>query len=184
MFTSKDIQAKERILMPIIIALSIVIPLVVAILMYMPRNVADSEPARLSYLPLFHAVLNGSTAIFLVGGLYFIKIKKIPFHRVCMLVAFALSSIFLVSYVIYHYSVPPAPYGGQGMIRNVYFFVLITHIILAASIVPLTLITLYRAFSADYAKHKKIARYTFPVWLYVAITGVVVYLMMQPYYPV
>jgi putative membrane protein len=85
--------------------------------------------------------------------------------------------------VTYHFTVPPAKFGGDGAIRVIYFFILITHIILAASIVPLALISIYRSFTAQYEKHKKIARITFPLWLYVAVTGVVVYLMMAPYYP-
>ena len=177
------IEAKDRIYMPIITALSIAIPLVVAILMYMPRKEAAIE-TNYSFQPLFHAVLNGATALFLLTGLYFIKSKQIALHRVSMLTAFALSSVFLISYVIYHFNVPTTKFGGEGSIRGIYFFILLTHILLATTIVPLALITFYRSFTGQFEKHKKIARITFPIWLYVAITGVVVYVLMSPYYPV
>lgn len=184
MLTAENSNPKDRIFIPIITALSIVIPLVVAVLMYMPRKaVPEAAGGTFVNLPLFHAVLNGSTAFFLSLGFYFIMKRKITLHRISMLTAFALSSIFLVSYVIYHYEVPPVRYGGEGVTRTIYFFVLITHIVLAGLIVPLALISIYRSFTSQFEKHKKIARWTFPIWLYVAITGVVVYLMMSPYYP-
>ena len=100
-----------------------------------------------------------------------------------MLTAAAISAVFLVSYVLYHSSVPQSKYGGVGTIRYIYFPLLITHILLAAAIVPLVLITLYRGLTANYAKHKPIARWTLPLWLYVTVTGVIVYVMMSPYYP-
>ena len=99
-----------------------------------------------------------------------------------MLTAFALSALFLISYVIYHSLAEETHFGGEGVIRYIYFFILITHIILAAAIVPLVLITLVRGLSNKFDKHRKIARWTFPLWLYVAVTGVVVYLMLRPYY--
>jgi putative membrane protein len=183
MQTVPNTAAKDKIFMPIIIALSIVIPIVVTLLMYMPRSqVVTSNGVITQFQPLFHAILNGLKAFFLLLGLYFIKGRKINLHRISMLTAFALSSIFLVSYVVYHYNVPSAKFGGIGAIRSVYFFILITHILLAGAIIPLALITIYRSFTAQYEKHKKLARYTFPIWLYVAVTGVVVYLMMSPYY--
>ena len=181
---NNSIAAKDRVFMPIITALSIAIPLVVSVLMLMPHNTALIAPESVSSLPLFHAILNGSTALFLSLGFYFIKNKKITQHRISMLTAFALSSVFLISYVTYHFTVPPAKFGGIGAIRGVYFFILITHILLAAAIVPLALISIYRSFTTQYEKHKKIARVTFPLWLYVAVSGVVVYLMMAPYYPI
>jgi putative membrane protein len=183
MFTAENASSRDRVFLPIITALSIVIPIVVAVLMYMPRKASGNTAGSLVNLPLFHAILNGATAFFLALGVYFIRNKKITLHRTSMLTAFALSSIFLVSYVIYHYQVPPMKYGGAGMVRGIYFFILLTHIVLAAAIVPLALITIYRSFTMQYAQHRKIARWTFPVWMYVAITGVIVYLMMSPYYP-
>lgn len=185
MLTAQDSRKQDKVFIPIITALSITIPLVVAILMFLPKTSIEptSGYGAFSALPLFHAILNGATAIFLMLGFSFIMARKITMHRTCMLIAFTLSSVFLLSYVTYHYLVPPATFGGVGTIRTVYFFILITHIILATAIVPLALLSIYRSFSNDFAKHKKIARWTFPLWLYVAITGVVVYLMMSPYYP-
>jgi putative membrane protein len=179
-FNTSSQSQKDRVFLPIITAVSVSIPLVVALLMYLPKEATES--GSLSNLPLFHALLNGSTALFLLLGLTFLRMKKIGYHRISMLTAFFLSSLFLVSYVIYHFNVNSTKFGGQGYVRYVYFFILLTHILLATSIVPLALTTIYRSFSKDFAKHKKLARWTFPIWLYVAITGVVIYIMMKPYY--
>jgi len=160
---------------------SVAIPLVVFTLFYIkPPDVRVSFDLKI--LPAFNASLNFSTAILLITGFYFIRNKKIRSHRLCMLSAFCLSSIFLISYVIYHTFTEPVSFGGQGLIRYFYFFILITHIVLAAVIVPLVLVTLTRALRERFDRHKKIARWTFPLWLYVAVTGVIVYLMLSPYY--
>ena len=176
-----EIQAKDNIYKPIIITLSILIPIVVAILMVIPgrQNSADSP---ISSLPLFHAVLNGSTALCLILGYFFVKGKQIKVHRTLMLSAFILSSIFLVSYVVYHYTFPPTKFGGEGFVRSIYFFILITHIVLATTIVPLALFAIYFALSNQIVKHKKVTKFTLPIWIYVSITGVIVYLLMSPYY--
>ena len=129
-------------------------------------------------LPLFNAVLNTITAILLLIGLVLILKKKRNTHKKVMWTAFGLSVAFLTSYLIYHYKVGDVHFIGTGMIRPVYFFILITHIILAAAIVPLVFITLYRATTNKFNKHKKIARWTWPIWFYVSITGVIVYLML------
>lgn len=173
-------KSKDSVYLPIIIALSIAIPFVVALLMLLPDKINLGESVK--NLPLFHAVLNGTTALALLLGFYFIKNKKIAYHRICMLTAFCFSSIFLISYVTYHVSVPAAKFGGEGNIRYVYFFILITHIVLATTIVPLALLAIYRGLTGEIKKHRQIAKITFPIWLYVAITGVLVYLFMQPYY--
>jgi putative membrane protein len=157
------------------------IPIVVAILMVLPGRESYSE-SSLASLPLFHAVLNGSTAICLILGYYFIKSKQIKVHRALMLCAFILSSIFLVSYVVYHYSFPPTKFGGEGSIRTIYFFILISHIVLATTIVPLALFAIYYALSNQISKHKKVTKFTLPIWTYVSITGVLVYVLMSPYY--
>lgn len=171
----------DKIAIPVIIALSIIVPIVVVILMYMPVrfNLFDTESGT---LPFFHALLNGSTAIALTIGYLFMSIKSYKWHRNTMILAFLLSAVFLVSYVISKISNAPVPYGGEGAIRYVYFFILITHIALSAIIIPLVLFTMYRGLSGQYEKHAKIARWTFPIWLYVAITGVLVYVFMWPYY--
>jgi putative membrane protein len=117
-------------------------------------------------------------------GVYFIKNKKRQAHKTVMLSAFTLSVLFLLSYVLYHSQAPATHYGGEGIIKIIYFFILITHIILAACIVPLALFTLLRAWRSEFVKHKAIAKWTFPIWLYVTITGVIVYFMISPYYQV
>jgi len=174
-------KAKQSIFFPIIIIVSILVPIVVTVLMFMPGQEVFGD---LSVLPLFHAILNGLTATFLIIGFFLIVNKKVSLHKACMVTALCLSSIFLVSYVVYHYNTGHTIYGGKGWIRPVYFGILISHILLATSIVPLALITVFRGFMNQIPQHRKIARWTFPIWLYVAITGVVVYLMMQPYYGV
>lgn len=174
-------NSKDRIVIPIIVALSIVVPIAVAILMVLPNRLSFGG-ADLSSLPFFHAILNGSTAVLLFTGFVLIKNKNMVMHRLCMLSAFGLSAVFLVSYVISKLSNEPVPYGGEGMMRPIYFFILITHIILATAILPMALLSIYRGISGEYGKHRKIAKWTFPIWLYVAVTGVLVYLFMMPYY--
>jgi uncharacterized membrane protein YozB (DUF420 family) len=131
-----------------------------------------------SQLPTVNAALNSLSAVFLLGGYLFIRAKRRNAHRVCMLSAFGCSILFLISYLIYHFQVGSVPFKGQGWIRPVYFTILITHTILATSVVPLALITLFRAVRERFAAHRRIARWTFPIWLYVSVTGVVVYLML------
>lgn len=171
----------DKIAVPIIIALSILIPIVVIILMYLPEryNVFGTQSGT---FPFFHAILNGSTALLLTVGYFLMNIKEYKWHRNVMIMAFVLSSVFLVSYVISKISNEPVPYGGEGILRYIYFFILITHIVLSAIIVPLVLFTMYRGLTGQYDKHAKIARWTFPIWLYVAVTGVLVYVFMWPYY--
>ncbi|MCF4100166.1 DUF420 domain-containing protein [Gillisia sp. M10.2A] len=171
----------DRVAVPVIISLSIIIPIAVLILMYLPEryNIFGTQSGT---FPLFHAILNGSTALFLMAGYFFMTIKEYKWHRNFMITAFLFSSVFLVSYVISKISNDPVPYGGEGVFRYVYFFILITHIMLSAIIVPLVLFTMYRGLTGQYDKHVKIARWTFPIWLYVAITGVLVYIFMWPYY--
>lgn len=171
----------ERIAVPTIIGLSIVVPILILILIYLPGRY-NFLGVQSGTLPLFHAVLNGSTALLLIAGYYFMSIKEYKWHRNLMITAFVLSSIFLVSYVISKISNEPVPFGGFGVARYIYFFILITHIVLSAIIVPLVLFTMYRGLTGQYKKHAKIARWTFPIWLYVAITGVLVYVFMIPYY--
>ncbi|MDQ3191845.1 MAG: DUF420 domain-containing protein [Bacteroidota bacterium] len=170
---------KEKSLMPLIIAISIIIPLAVAVLFFAPK--ADLG-GRITILPAINAVINGLTAIVLILAFLAIKNKNIELHKKLMYGAFFLSVLFLILYIGYHATAEPAIFGGVGFIKNVYYFVLLTHIVLAAAIVPLVLITYSRAFTEKFDKHKKIARWTLPLWLYVSITGVIVYLMIVPYY--
>ena len=131
-----------------------------------------------SDLPSLNACLNLTSAILILIGVYFIKKKNIRAHRACMLGAMGVSLAFLISYLVYHYQVGSVPFKSQGWIRSVYFTILITHTILAAAVVPLALITLSRALKGRFAAHRRIARWTFPVWLYVSVTGVIVYVML------
>ena len=132
----------------------------------------------LTELPTVNAALNAISAVFLVAGYCFIKAKNREAHRACMLGAFTSSTLFLLSYLVYHFQVGSVPFRGQGPIRIMYFSILVTHTILATIIVPLSLITLSRAIRGKFAAHRRIARWTLPVWLYVSLTGVVVYWML------
>ena len=161
-----------------IILLSVAIPVAVAVL-FMVRlpNVAP-----LTFLPPIYAAINALTAVLLVSALVAIKKKNSALHERLMKSAIFLSCVFLVMYVAYHMTSDPTPYGGTGFIRPLYYFILVTHILLSIGIIPMVLITYVRAISKHFADHKRIARITFPIWLYIAVTGVVVYLMIAPYY--
>jgi putative membrane protein len=175
-----EIKTDDKFYKPFIIILSIAIPVVVTILMLMPKIDAGFSNAAL--FPLFHAILNGTTFFVLLAGYYFIKNKNIRYHRASMVIALLLSTVFLISYVISHATIPSAKFGGEGILRPIYFFILLTHIILATTIVPLALFAIYRGLTGEIAKHKKIVKYTLPIWLYVSSTGVIVYLFMKQYY--
>ena len=176
-----ELKNSDRVMVPTIIGISILVPVLVVILMYLPERY-DFMGLELGSFPFFHAVLNFCTAILLIAGYYAMRSKAIKLHKNLMITAFFLSAVFLVSYVISKISNDPVPYGGEGIFRAVYFFILITHILLSAIIVPLVLFTMYRGLTGEVKKHRKIARYTFPIWLYVAFTGVLVYVFMAPYY--
>ena len=175
-------QNNDKVAVPVIVALSIIVPLAVAALILFPDVLSIDMGIERSTLPAFHAILNGSTALLLIVGLWFIRQKNIGAHRAAMLTAFGFSAIFLVSYVISKLNADPIPYGGEGFLKGLYFFVLITHIILSVPVLPLAMFAIYRGLSKSYTKHRKIVRWAFPIWLYVAITGVLVYLFMAPYY--
>jgi putative membrane protein len=162
--------------------LSIIIPVVVAVLFYMPQTGGLGD-LNVSFLPHLNAMLNSATAIALILGFIFIKKKKQRYHATAMLTAFGLSSIFLISYVIYHYQGTHTVFPGTGFIKVVYLSILLTHIVLAIIVVPFVLLAIYFGITRQLIKHKKTVRYTFPIWLYVAISGVLVYLMISPYYP-
>jgi putative membrane protein len=129
-------------------------------------------------LPALNATLNAISAIFLIVGYVFIRRREITKHRACMIAALVSSTLFLTSYVIYHLHVGSRPFQGHGTIRLVYFTILLTHVLLAIVIVPMALITLSRALARRFPRHKAIARWTLPLWLYVSVTGVIVYLML------
>jgi putative membrane protein len=178
-----------------IVAVSIAVPLAVAFLILVP-GVKVNFGFNTSVLPLFHAILNSTTAILLLASLWFIRHGQIQAHKTANLAAVALSAIFLVSYVIYHASNPSTLYGdlnhdghlddaekaAAGNLRYVYYFVLTSHILLSGIIIPFVLFTLQRAFRGNFERHRKLARITWPLWFYVAVSGVVVYLMVSKYY--
>ena len=137
----------------------------------------------ISQLPHLNALLNTTSAILLVLGYKFIRQRHIIAHRNCQVAAFVTSILFLTSYLTYHYYHGDTKFLGQGIVRPFYFAILISHIVLAIVIVPLVLITLYRAARGDFLRHRKIARWTLPLWLYVSVTGVIVYLMLYHIYP-
>jgi uncharacterized membrane protein YozB (DUF420 family) len=131
-----------------------------------------------STLPSVNAALNATSGVLLLIGYRFVRRGQTRAHRLCMLAAFIVSSLFLVSYLFYHYHAGSRPFTGQGWVRPVYFTILISHVILAAAILPLVLVTLGRALQGRFERHRRIARWTFPLWLYVSVTGVVVYWML------
>ena len=174
-------RKSDKVMVPAIVVVSFLVPVAVLILMYLPERY-EILGENFSNFPLFHAILNFFTGFLLVAGYIAMKKKELIWHRNLMISAFLLSAVFLVSYVISKISNEPVPFGGEGALRYVYFFVLISHILLSAIIVPLVLFTMYRGLTGEVERHRKIARYTFPIWLYVAVTGVLVYLFMIPYY--
>jgi len=166
----------------LIIVLSVIIPLAVAILFGVNLRKMGYDVQPLTFLPPIYATINGVTAILLITAVIAVKNGNRTLHERLMKLAILCSVLFLVMYVAYHMTSDSTSFGGEGVIRYVYFFILITHIVLSIVIIPLVLITYVKALAQRFDKHKKIAKITFPIWLYVAITGVVVYLMISPYY--
>ncbi|TDB63662.1 DUF420 domain-containing protein [Arundinibacter roseus] len=159
---------------------AIAIPLVVAVLLGIRQKVDLGEWT--STLPHINGAINSLTAFLLLVGRYFIAQKNVQAHRISMTAAFVLGSLFLVSYVIYHLTNDSTPFGGQGVIRPIYYFLLISHIVLSVVVVWFVLKAIYFAFSNQIAAHKKVVKWAFPIWLYVSVTGVIVYLLISPYY--
>lgn len=164
----------------ITIGISVAIPTVVVLLYYMPKTWAQG--VNFEFLPLVNACINGTTFILLLLALRAIKNGNRNLHQKLMWTSLSLSVLFLLSYVTYHSTAESTKYGGEGVLRYVYYFVLLTHILLSAIIVPMVLVTLFRALAERFDKHKKIAKITFPLWLYVTFTGVLVYILISPYY--
>jgi putative membrane protein len=169
-----DVEKKYK---RLIVGASIAVPIVVALLFSVKIEGYDT-----SFLPPIYATMNALTAVFLIAGVISIKNKKMDTHRRFMTAAVVFSALFLVLYVIYHATSSSTSFGGEGWIRPVYYFLLISHILLSVIIIPLVLFTYVRALSERFDKHRKLARITFPIWLYVAVSGVLVYLMISPYY--
>ena len=174
--TTNTTTTEEKKFKPWIIILSIAIPLAVALLFTI--KIPNVEP--LSFLPPIYATTNGITAVLLLISLTAIKNKKIALHKRLNNIALILSVAFLVMYVAYHMTSDPTKYGGEGTIKYVYYFILFSHILLSVTVIPFVLVTYVRALTGNFEGHRKIAKITFPIWLYVAVTGVIVYVMISP----
>ena len=161
----------------LIIVLSIVIPVAVAALFGIKIH-----GYNFSFLPPIYACINGITATLLIISYISIKNGNRARHEFLNKTCLILSGLFLVMYVLYHVTSEATAFGGEGVIRYIYFFILITHIVLSVTVIPLVLFTFSRALAGNFERHKRLARFTFPLWLYVAVTGVIVYLMISPYY--
>ncbi len=172
---------KEFNYVPWVVGLSIAINLIVVALLFVPK-IDGGTSFDITLLPLLNAILNSFTFVFLLAALFMILRKNVTWHKRFIFAAFTTTALFLVSYLTYHSMASSTSYGGEGVLQMVYYFILITHIVLAAVIVPLALLTLFRGLAMKVDKHRKIARWTMPLWLYVSLTGVIVYLMISPYY--
>ncbi|MFG6149190.1 DUF420 domain-containing protein [Halobacillus sp. B23F22_1] len=166
---------------PWVIGLSIAINAIVVTLLFIPE-IEGGTSFDIHLLPLLNAILNSFTFVFLSAALFMILRKNITWHKRFIFAAFTTTALFLISYLTYHSMSSSTSFGGEGFVAAVYYFILITHIVLAAVIVPLALLTLFRGLAMKVDKHRKIARWTMPLWLYVSLTGVIVYLMISPYY--
>lgn len=177
-----EVQSLEKKYNKWIVLLSVAIPLVVALLFGVNLRKMGFDVQPLSFLPPIYASINGLTAVLLVSAVVAIKNGNRKRHENLMKAAIACSVAFLGMYVAYHMTSDSTKFGGEGIIKYVYYFILFTHIVLSVAIIPLVLISYVRALSQVFDKHRKIAKITYPIWLYVAVTGVVVYLMISPYY--
>lgn len=174
--------AQERKYRKLITALSIIIPIAVAALFGINLRKLGFDVEPFTFLPPIYATINGVTAVLLIAAVLAIKKGKRKLHEKLNTLAILCSLAFLLMYIAYHMTSDSTSFGGEGVIKYIYYFILISHILLSIAVIPLVLTTLMRAKLGDFKKHRKIAKITFPIWLYVAITGVVVYLMISPYY--
>ncbi len=166
--------------------IALIVSIVVFVLVILLNKRVLNPPTEFPYfiykLPLLHAIINGTCAILLILSLKAIRAKNITKHKLLNLSAFGLSALFLISYVVYHFFVPETTYGGEGFLRYVYYTILISHVILAAIVLPLILLSFWYALNKKIDNHRKIVHFSYPIWLYVAVTGVLVYLLISPYY--
>lgn len=174
-------NVSEKTAYVIVIVLSIVVAGLVAVL-----NWGLSSRPEVGFdvhlIPKFYASMNALVAVCLAAGLYFVKAGKIELHKKAMGAAFILSALFLLAYVVYHTLADSTVHPGEGLVKNIYLFILLTHIVLAALMMPFILMTFYYSLSNKLEKHRKLAKFTWPVWFYVAVTGVILYFMISPYY--
>jgi putative membrane protein len=179
--TLSEGSINQRNYTPLVVGLSIAINVLIAILFFLPEY-EGLDHIDLTFLPMMNAIFNSFTFVFLLMALFAIKQKNITLHRRFIFAAFTTTALFLVTYVTYHFLAESTSFGGEGPVRYIYFFILLTHILLAIIIVPFALLTVARGLNMQVEKHRKIARWTMPLWLYVSLTGVIVYLMISPYY--
>ncbi|MFC3884924.1 DUF420 domain-containing protein [Bacillus songklensis] len=178
-----DSSKKDRNFTPLVVILSIVVNAIILLLFFSPIGYSGEVNFDIKIFPRLNAVFNSFTFIFLLAALYAIKKGNVKVHKRFVLAAFTTTLLFCVSYLTYHYlSAETTRYGGEGFLRSLYFFILITHSVLAAIIVPLALFSLIWGWTNQLDKHRKIVRWSMPIWLYVSFTGVLVYLMISPYY--
>jgi putative membrane protein len=175
--------SEDKLVFRVIMAISVVIFIAVVVLNRKVLPAPSILPDWTYFLPKLNAFINGICTLLLLISLYFIKQKNIAAHKAVNLTAFVLSSIFLISYVVFHWIAPQTYYPDNAPNANLYYVILISHIILAAIVLPLVLLSFYRGLQMQVELHKKIVRFAYPIWLYVTITGVIVYLMISPYYP-
>lgn len=176
------IKSSERTIFRIVFSVSILVFLLVIVLNKRIIPVPANIPNFAYYLPKLNAIINGTCFVLLLISLYFVRHRKFEIHKKINITAFFLSSLFLISYVTYHYLVSETSYGGEGILKYFYYFILTTHIILAAIVLPLILLSFYYGLKDNRYKHRKIVRWSYPIWLYVTFTGVLVYLLLSPYY--
>ena len=172
----------DKAIFRIIFSISVFVVIAVVILnqKILPRP--EPTPSFVFFLPKLNAMINGTCSVLLLLSFYFIRKKKISIHKKINIAAFLLSTLFLISYIIYHWMANETSFPANNPLRSVYLTILISHIILAALVLPLILISFHRGLKMQVEKHKKIVRWSFPIWLYVTVTGVIVYLMISPYY--
>src|SRR5690625_4737928 len=166
---------------PIVITLTIIINLLIVLLFFLPKQDRDI-PFDITLLPRLNAIFNSFTFIFLLAALFFILRKNVVMHRNFIFAVFTTTALFLITYVTFHYLAPSTSYGGEGILKTIYYVVLISHIALAPIVVALALFSLVWGLTENISKHRKIARWTMPMWLYVSFSGVLVYLLISPYY--
>ncbi len=187
----------DKFIFRFVAAISVFVFVVVLVLNRHLIPAPATVPSFVPFLPKLNAILNGTCSVLLLISLYFIKQKNIKMHKRINILTFCLSSLFLVSYILFHYLNPETKFGdlngdgvlspdelaAVGSVRTIYLTILTSHIILAAGVLPLILLSFYRGLQMQVEKHKKLVRWTFPIWLYVTVTGVIVYFMIAPYYP-
>ena len=176
----KTIAKNDRLANTIIISLSVVVFALVTLMRKVKIDLGFEFDTHI--FPAISATLNSIVAVLLVVGLWFVKQKQLELHRKTMLMAVVCSVLFLLSYVLYHFTTVEAVYQGTGAIKTLYYIILFSHISLAGIILPFILFAVYRALTGEYAQHKKLTRWVWPVWFYVSVTGVIVYFMIEPYY--